>query len=955
MTADITTIGLAVDTTGVKSATAALDSFTASGAKVETATDRIEAGLRGAGSASQALSAQFGALATAEGRATASARLLEGVRRSQQESIKRQYDAQQKFIGSLQNEADAIGKTRAELLAMRAAQLGVTDSAAPLIARLTAANTATSALGGAQKLTAYQSQQLGFQLNDLFVQVASGQSPFTALIQQGSQLSGTFGGIGGALRAVGSIFTATRVIAGGLVAAISAVGYAYLEGASQSRDFAKAVTLTGNAAGVTEGQFNALTRTIAASTQTTVGSTRDILQQLVASGRFSGETLTSAGNAAQTFAKATGQSASDVVKQFVSLSDGVSSGANALAKTYAFLSAAQLKYIKELEDQGKAQEALNIVFTALYEKQKGAAENLGFLERAWRSVTGALDGYKESLLGLGRVSTVDDQIAKVKEQLEAGLTSRSTNPQLAAKISQLRATLANLEAEKQTQEVKAKADSDETNRQKDRVQFNALIEGSMTRQQRLAKALGDANAKADAAGASPAERKAVLDSIREQFDPGIVAANASKSIADIQRQLATLTGAYSAAESILEATRQAGLVADGDYYNAKRAYILIDQQAQVAALQAENTTLQKSGQNNRLTTAERIANGSKIADNLAKIDALNVKAAASTAILGIQQDSASKAIARGYAEAEAAARSYLDTLRLQQSRELELMGAGNAARNREQGRNQIGDRYDQQRRDLENNRQLLELEGKFDTKARDKYTDELDRIQRFKGAALEEWETYYRARTELEGSWQVGASEAMANYLSETESVAKQSERLWSNAAKGMEDALVNFAMTGKLNFKSLANSIISDLIRIEAQRRTAQIFSAIFSAFTGGGGLSVNSTPGDFAGIAPPGVDIPTRGGRAIGGPVSSGGIYEINETGRPEIASFGGRDFLMTGNQSGTVKAADTGSSGPNIVFNIGAGVTRNELAALVPELKKQIKAEMQNTARRPGYAGA
>lgn len=34
-----------------------------------------------------------------------------------------------------------------------------------------------------------------------------------------------------------------------------------------------------------------------------------------------------------------------------------------------------------------------------------------------------------------------------------------------------------------------------------------------------------------------------------------------------------------------------------------------------------------------------------------------------------------------------------------------------------------------------------------------------------------------------------------------------------------MTDALVNFVMTGKLDFRTLANSIISDLIRIQIQR----------------------------------------------------------------------------------------------------------------------------------------
>ena len=40
------------------------------------------------------------------------------------------------------------------------------------------------------------------------------------------------------------------------------------------------------------------------------------------------------------------------------------------------------------------------------------------------------------------------------------------------------------------------------------------------------------------------------------------------------------------------------------------------------------------------------------------------------------------------------------------------------------------------------------------------------------------------------------------------------------DAFKGMEDAMVNFVKTGKLDFKSLADSIISDIIRIQIQQK---------------------------------------------------------------------------------------------------------------------------------------
>jgi len=61
---------------------------------------------------------------------------------------------------------------------------------------------------------------------------------------------------------------------------------------------------------------------------------------------------------------------------------------------------------------------------------------------------------------------------------------------------------------------------------------------------------------------------------------------------------------------------------------------------------------------------------------------------------------------------------------------------------------------------------------------------------------------------------------------------------------KGMEDALVDFVMTGKLNFKNLANSIIADMARIAIQQSITKpllnFAAGIFSGMAGSGGKDV-------------------------------------------------------------------------------------------------------------------
>ena len=66
---------------------------------------------------------------------------------------------------------------------------------------------------------------------------------------------------------------------------------------------------------------------------------------------------------------------------------------------------------------------------------------------------------------------------------------------------------------------------------------------------------------------------------------------------------------------------------------------------------------------------------------------------------------------------------------------------------------------------------------------------------------------------------------------------AEQAENAVVNAFKGMEDAMVKFVMTGKLNFRDLANSIISDLTRMLVRAAvTKPLFSFLFPGLADGG-----------------------------------------------------------------------------------------------------------------------
>jgi phage-related minor tail protein len=60
--------------------------------------------------------------------------------------------------------------------------------------------------------------QLPAQLQDVVVSLAGGQNPFMVLLQQGSQVSTQFGGIGNAIRGIAAVITPARIALGAWLA-----------------------------------------------------------------------------------------------------------------------------------------------------------------------------------------------------------------------------------------------------------------------------------------------------------------------------------------------------------------------------------------------------------------------------------------------------------------------------------------------------------------------------------------------------------------------------------------------------------------------------------------------------------------------------------------------------------------------------------------------------------------
>jgi lambda family phage tail tape measure protein len=124
------------------------------------------------------------------------------------------------------------------------------------------------------------------------------------------------------------------------------------------------------------------------------------------------------------------------------------------------------------------------------------------------------------------------------------------------------------------------------------------------------------------------------------------------------------------------------------------------------------------------------------------------------------------------------------------------------------------------------------------------------------------------ADDEQRRDWLGGWKKALRDYMEASQDIYGQVNMIGQHFTKGLEDAFVNFAKTGKLSFKDLANTIIEDFIRMEVRMMTSQIFGMFVKGTFGSGSVTV----GDL---------IP---GKAAGGFIGAGQPTLVGENG-PEI----------------------------------------------------------------------
>jgi phage-related minor tail protein len=276
---------------------------------------------------------------------------------------------------------------------------------------------AKNAAGATFKMNEQQKINLTYQTTDFFTQIASGQSPFIAAIQQGGQLKDTMGGVGNMFRAIGSLFTPFTVGMTAVAASVAGLAYSFINADKESAAFRDNMILTGQYAGVTESQVSALSQKLGTDLNVGYSKANDVILALVSSGKFTSAVIDDMSKVILQFSKLSGVDAKEAAQKLMSAFDGTASSVRSLNSQYNFLTLEQYKQIVAYEKAGKAQEAIKLGVKAFGDSIDGQVRNLGTLEKAWKAVGKVITYVKDAILSIGRNSD-QDKLIKLARDIE---------------------------------------------------------------------------------------------------------------------------------------------------------------------------------------------------------------------------------------------------------------------------------------------------------------------------------------------------------------------------------------------------------------------------------------------------------------------------------------------------------------------------------------------------------
>ncbi|HGN2959933.1 TPA: phage tail tape measure protein [Proteus mirabilis] len=836
---------------------------------------------------------------------------------AQEAATNRAKRAADDFLNSLKNQTEIIGKTRTEILELKAAQLGVSQQAAPMINRLKEQEKAF--MNGSITIGQYRNamRQLPAQMTDIVTSLASGMPIWMVMIQQGGQIKDSFGGVGNSLKALASLITPARVAMFGFAGAAAAVALAAYKGSQEFGEYNKQLILTGGYAGRTAAQLDALARSLSGNGITQYGMA-DTISKVVGSGAFSGRDVDMVSKTAAAMEKAVGQSVDETIKQFQRLQEDPVKAVTELDKSLHFLTATQLEQITTLQSQGKEQEAAKMAMesyaNAMDERTKQIKENLGYLERAWEGVKNMASSAWDAMLDIGRENTLEQQIKEYEEALiefqinpaSKGLYYNKTG----LMPDEVKSKLALLKEEKFQRDIKnarEKAARDEEERKK--AQFRAdqelkrQYETAEEKHQRLLKEIinnADASQaakdeairrekeryekeKAKGKGKTPTYRPDYGTRVDESANQALLSLQAQlkvlkehKTVSDVISSERKKLWDMEAKISILEeAQKTRQLTKDEKALLAKKDYILASQEA--LAIAGDEVKLQEL--HNR-----------ELDKQLKRVEEINAR-----------------------------------------SRALEL-GAGKSDR--------------MYQRDI-----ALEKAKSPDERK-----------------ALEE---YYAKEDAIRADWELGVKKGFAEFQDQATNVYGNVAQISQSAFQGMSNSLSDFVLTGKANFADFTRSFLEMTTKMLMQMAMLNAMKAAFGGNAVGnffgfasGGYTGDGGKHDPAGVVHKGEFVFTKEATQRLGIAN---LYRLMDAGKRGYASgghVGGSAPMSVTQPTAFIARNPQVAGGGNVQINLGGiniengqqqqpSSNQTNASSLKREFQQMVESGVNNLLRNPASA--
>lgn len=683
-----------------------------------------------------------------------------------------------------------------------------------------------SKTGMSAKQTAFAMRMLPAQMTDIVVGLSTGQSPFMVLMQQGGQLKDMFGGIGPAIKGIGSYVLGLINPFTLAAAAVGALGLAYYKGSQEQDEFNKSLILTGNQLGTTSGQLADMAQRAGDAADSTTGAAAAVLNQLVRSGKVASSSLEQVTTAIVKTSELTGISTDQLVNDFNEIAKDPVSAISKLNDQYHFLTLATYNQIKALQDEGNQLEAARIATEAysssMIQRSNQIKENLGYLEAAWKAVSNSAKLAWDSMLDIGREVSIDQKIQDVSSELERAQKSlaelergqiANAGPYGAWKshdlerqrktVSLLKQRLSSLQSEKIAQDVLNSSINDYNKRQQEGIELrqkaDAFSKKYQTREQQRASELAE------------------LEKLKNQY-----------SKEEYNNLVAQINERYKDPKQ----PKAKGYSDDA----AQRMIDHLNQQNALLSSQAEMTVKLSSSEQELIKWRQQIADlesrpSSKLTQDQKslllhreEITALMEKNVAIEKNNRLIKESAEISAWRESLKAS------IDNRR--QGYDIQIAGYG------------LGDKNQQRQQELlrierEYNNQRLQLERDYADKSRgmSDYVFQ-EKVQALNDALEREKEIVRQKNEQFDvqaGDWVSGASQGFNNWLDNTKDISEQIKSTTTQMFDGMTDALGDFVTTGKANFRSFATSVISDLSRIALKASITGIFDSISNSSSGG------------------------------------------------------------------------------------------------------------------------